>query len=216
MRHDLVYLIHKALRTLASEILVNFQQTDFTDKIQVEVLFQDLKMLESLYHGHAEIENTMILSELEKKGIDVSKYKDDHAEDDLLGHLLLDKITAFEDASNDHKQKAWSELFQSLISFVSFNFSHMQKEETELNQILWSELSDAELLAIEQKVVMNTPPDKMMNYMVWFLKALSNKDLIKWLGSVKKSAPEPVFQNIVLLGIKHVPAERWSVIYSAL
>lgn len=216
MRHDLVYLIHKALRTLASEILVNFQQTDFNDKTQVGVLFQDLRMLESLFHGHAEIENSMILSELDKKGIDISKYKDDHAEDDLLGHLLLDKMTAFDEAADDQKQKTWGELFQSLISFVSFNLSHMQKEETELNHILWAEFSDAELLAIEQKVVMNTPPDKMMNYMVWFLKALSNQDLIKWLGSIKRNAPDPVFQNIVQLGIKHVPAGRWSVIYSAL
>ncbi|MDZ7648287.1 MAG: hypothetical protein U5K54_14500 [Cytophagales bacterium] len=62
----------------------------------------------------------------------------------------------------------------------------MNKEEIELNAALWERYTDMEIKAIEQTLVQNIPPQKMMQYAKWMIRGINDKELIHWLGEVRR------------------------------
>jgi hypothetical protein len=97
----------------------------------------------------------------------------------------------------------------AFIEFMIFNLQHMAKEETKLNELLWKYYTDDELKNITQQIIAQIPPDTMNQYSTWMIRALSNTEITNWLKEIKNNAPDFIFNNMIDLAEKELPASRW-------
>jgi hypothetical protein len=92
----------------------------------------------------------------------------------------------------------------------------MNKEELELNEALWRNFSDEEIMGIEQTLVSQIPPDKMMKYAHWLMRGLSVEDLVYWLTPIQQNAPAPVFEALMAIGREQIPTSKFEKLTSKL
>ena len=92
----------------------------------------------------------------------------------------------------------------------------MNREEAELNKILWKHFSDEQLLNISKEILAAIPPE--INYIEsnWMLKCTSNGEVIAWMGKIKDHAPHFVFESILELAERVLCERRWQKIKESL
>jgi hypothetical protein len=99
---------------------------------------------------------------------------------------LQQLIVSWRDASTDDKRLEYGQLLcYAFNEFIAFNLYHMNKEEMELNEALWRNYTDEQILATEQTLVSQIPPEKMMKYSHWLVRGLNMKDLLGWLTPIR-------------------------------
>jgi len=114
--------------------------------------------------------------------------------------------------SSEEKNEMGSAIRLAFSEFLVFNLQHMAKEELVLNNLLWKYYSDEEMHGITQKIIAHIPQEKAHKYNTWMMRGLSNNEIILWLKNIKNEAPEFVFNNMLKLAEKELPARRWSAV----
>lgn len=210
--------IHKGLRALLYDVALQIQQTDFTAKEGTQELVKEIEQVVHLFDEHAENEDSYILPMIGKYNPQlIESFENEHEEDHRLSQQLLTDINTWWNAANDwEKQKAGTEIFYHFNEFVAFNLYHMNREEKLLNEVLWTNYTDGEILAVEHEIVANIPPATLAVESRWMMKGMNNPEIIGWLKGVKQGAPEPVFQELLQLAEETLPAGRWEAVSEAL
>jgi hypothetical protein len=85
----------------------------------------------------------------------------------------------------------------------------MNKEEIELNKVLWKEYSDDTIKATEQELVKQVPPQKMALYAKWMVRGINDTELSKWFKEVRAFAPPELFGMLMQLAAAELPALRY-------
>ena len=210
-RHNSFYFIHKALRVAMYEMATQLQHVDFSDVAATSETVQQLETLITLFDSHAHGEDHFYNEPLEAREPGIGKlFEQEHEEDHRLSQVLLQLVTDWRNATTSEKRiELGNLLFYSFNEFVAFNLYHMNKEELQLNEALWRNFSDEEIIGIEQTLVSQIPPDKMMKYAHWLMRGLSLQDLISWLTPIQQHAPAPVFDALLAIGREQIPAEKF-------
>ena len=213
-RHNSFYLIHKALRVAMYEMATALQQADFTDVISAEATIQQVEELLMLFESHAHGEDHFFNEPLEAKEPAIAKlFEKEHEEDHRLANVLQQLTESWRVAiTNDQRLEYGRLLCYAFNEFVAFNLYHMNKEEMELNEALWRHYTDEQILATEQVLVSQIPPDKMMKYAHWLVRGLSVEDLVGWLKPIQQNAPAPVFDALVAVAKEQLPAARYDLL----
>ena len=72
------------------------------------------------------------------------------------------------------------------------NFEHMDVEETRHNQALWAAYGDAELQAIEGRILASIGPQEMGQWLRWMLPAFSPAERTQLIAGLPPEAQAPV------------------------
>ncbi|MEJ7682318.1 MAG: hemerythrin domain-containing protein [Segetibacter sp.] len=167
-----------------------------------------------LFEGHAHAEDTLVfpmLNEVAPKL--VTEFEKQHIQDHQLGEELETAIDQLKAAgSRVEKMKAGIQIQLAFTEFVAFNLSHMNQEETIINEKLWAHYSDDELMAIQQKVVATVSPEKNAKYGYWMLKGLSQNEIIGWYREIKENAPPFVLAQMLKLAKSVLPQDKYRVL----
>jgi hypothetical protein len=214
MRYNPFSFIHKALRGLLSDTAITLQQTDFTDVTEANIAIKKVEKVLEHFESHAYHEDRHIIPAIIKfDGKLAAEIESEHEKDDMLIFRLENKITKFMHASaGDEKRSVGNEIMYGFIDFVAFNLIHMNKEEQLINEVLWNNYTDQELLEINHTIRASVPQHEMMEIIRWMVKSANNPEITGLLNDAKQSAPAEVYQSVEQMVKQELPLNRWQKI----
>lgn len=197
-RYDLYGPIHKGLRKAQCDLLVRLGNIDFNDARATADLLSDMRGLLALAAAHLEHEDGQIHDALRARGA-ASVDRLDHQHDDHRATFArLEALVAdIEAAKADERTALGRQLYLAFGIYIAHDLEHMHEEETVAAPQLWSLFSDAELMAIESRIVGSLPPEKAMAFMRLMIPAANPGERAAMLGGMKQQAPREAFDAVI-------------------
>lgn len=199
-RYDMYRLIHKGLRALSAEVLVDCARLDAADLSAVDTQVGRVRYLLDFCQGHLEHEDRHVHPAMEARapGSTATVAADHLHHGEVLASLraACDRLEA---ALPADRADAAHALYLELSVFVGENLVHMHMEETHNNAILWDCYSDDELRAIEGALVADLTPAEMTQTLRWMVPAATPDERAAFLSGLRQAVPMAVFDE--LLGI---------------
>jgi hypothetical protein len=88
-------------------------------------------------------------------------------------------------------------LYGELALFIAENLEHMQREETDHNQVLWALYTDTELEAIHDALVASVPPEEMAQLLRWMAASFAPAELAGLCASMRDTLPPGPFGGVM-------------------
>lgn len=216
-RLNLYGSIHKALRACMSQTMMKVGCTDPSDAQAVTAALSMTADLLDMCTAHLEKENGFMHPAIERVCPDGAKQiADEHISHRADIQSLRCHVDAVSAAPVEHRPLALNDLYRALALFVALNFEHMHQEETELNAILWTHYSDAELMALHESLLASIKPAEMMQVMRWMLPSINHPERAGMLAGMQAKAPAPAFAAVLDLTQQVLSTPDWASLCRAL
>lgn len=194
-RYDIYRWIHKALRARMGRVITLAGQIDVTDLPALQATLDGVDALLAQCRAHLAHENDFVHAAME--AVQPGSSADAAAEHQH--HVRhIDTLCA---ASTALRQQPTSDaalrLYHALALFVSENLVHMHMEETEHNAVLWRHCTDAQIQAVEQRLLASLPPAELADTLPWMSLGLNATERAQLLGGLQQSVPAPVFEAML-------------------
>jgi len=189
-RFDLYAPIHKALRLFMTDTLLTLSRLDLDDAQDLASGLAQLDALLDATNCHLQHENDFIHPAIELRREGTShRIAAEHREHlDAIATLRAQAATlrAEPEPATAHR------LYRQLAAFIAENFEHMDVEETRHNQALWAAYGDAELQAIEARILAGIGPQEMSQWLRWMIPALNPAERAQLIAGLPPEARAPV------------------------
>ncbi|MDF2191851.1 hemerythrin domain-containing protein [Paraflavitalea sp. CAU 1676] len=217
-RYNIFNLIHKALRSMLYETANLIQQTDFECREEAEHTMYLLEKILYYFDKHAQHEDTFILPAIARYNKElVDSFENEHVADHALAESIRESMEAWEKTNDPAEMIALGRhIFLTFNDFIAFNLTHMNKEEDELNAVLWEYFSDPELMQITQSLVATIPAEDLFDQSKRMMGAGNNQELLAWLSGIKQKAPKPLFDLHIRMAREVLSTKRWNAISEVL
>ena len=213
-RVDLYAPIHKALRLFMGDTLGRLGWLDLADADECAATFSQVEALLELCRHHAALENQFIHTAIEARragdSARIAAEHDEHLEVVSCLQAELTALRAMPTASAAHR------FYRHLSRFVGDNMEHMNVEETAHNQALWAAYSDAELLAIHQRIVTSVEPAVMALVLRWMVPAINPAERAGMLGGMQQQMPPEAMRGVLEAVRPHLDDRGWHKLARAL
>ena len=197
-RYDAYLVVHKGLRALMTETLVRAGRMDPFDDDDTREVVARIRELVALAESHLEHEDRFLHPAMEARAPGSTR----HVEADHRSHRgalarLASGCRAVESTEAAVRASAALELYRSLALFVAEDLVHMHAEETQNNAVLWATHSDAEIVAIVDRVVASIPPEKNAALARWMVAASAPAERARMLGHARTTMPAAAFAGML-------------------
>jgi len=200
--------IHKALRMLMFRTLqqaATLDAADTTDRAALVGAVEELLKVCSEHLGH---ENTFFHAALrERAPRAVLAFDDDHQGHELSIAALRTQLRRVAAGGAAVRGEAYA-LYLALTRFIGENLEHMADEETRLTHALWQHFGDAEIEAIEQRLLATFSPEKHAYYARWMARGLDDVELATLAGGAREAMPPEAFAGLFELLAAELPIPR--------
>lgn len=210
IRFNLFKSVHKGLRALLADTLLQLQQIDFLITQQADEGIERIKLVLLQLHRHTKWEEDYIFPQLgnQSQGM-TSFFTNQHYHTDALTLNMDILICAFKEAkANQEKEALGDKLLNAFVEFTAYNFNHMNMEEQLINPLLWNKHSDRELQALQLLHMDQSSSKSGYVLMQWMLIHSTNRELSGWLNSLKQKTTSTQFNLVYDLAQKMLTAER--------
>ncbi|TWO63578.1 hypothetical protein FN976_28475 [Caenimonas sedimenti] len=210
-RVDMYTGIHKALRAFMADTLLAVGRMDCDDAVELAQVTQRVLELLGACASHLQHENEHVHVAMEVRAPGASDAIA-HEHQDHLTHItrLGNLVADLRGAGISARPAAAQHLYRELSLFIADNFWHMQVEETAHNAVLWSRYTDAELIAIHDRLVASIPPEEMMAVARWMVPFMNPAERLVLLADIRGKAPAPAFQAILDTARPHLTTAEWA------
>lgn len=197
-RIDLYRPIHKALRLLMAETLVEVGRMDCEDAPELHATLDRVDQLLLACRAHLQHEEAFIHPALDgaRPGA-ADRTRAEHQEHDTALDSLQRRVVNVRERIGSARQRAADALYDALGDFVGENFAHMRVEERDNNARLWSHYDDAALTDLHDALVASIPPREMGETLQLMMRALSPRERAALLGEIRSKAPEDAFAGLL-------------------
>lgn len=213
-RYDLYGPVHKALRAQLCDTLLRIGRIDVFDEADRQRGCDRLDALLSALRLHMAHEDKFIHPLLETlqagSAASVAGDHDDHREAVFELELLSSNLRQTASPRVAHT------VYRRLACLVAENLEHMEQEESRLQDLLASRLTDAELVALHDRIVANVSPEAMAALLAWMLPALTPSQRADMLSAMRSEAPPPAFDAALGIARAHLDAPEWGKLTRAL
>lgn len=213
-RADLYAVIHKTLRLAMTDTLVRLGSLDIADPGPRQETLAQLAGLLDMLRSHVDKEEHIVHPLIEARCPGVSgRIAGEHVEHRAAIDRLEAELVALQcapDADAAHR------LYRHLARFVAENLEHMEVEESVHNAALWSAYSDDELMAVHHAIVASLGPEESGRVLHWMLPAMSHAERVGMLTGLRAEAPPPVFDGLMQLARRRLPAGEWAKLEQAI
>lgn len=213
-RFDMYAFIHKALRAMMADSLVAVGRADPNDPEELAQMLAQVRSLLAACASHLQHEDEFVHPAIEARlpGASGATARD-HAH-----HLAqLAALHGAADAlARDASLPAIHALYLQLSDFVATSLQHMQAEERDNNATLQAAYTDAELIAIHDRLVASIPPQELAGTLRWILPNLNAVERAGLLGSLAQTMPSEAFTGVLTLARQHLGARDWFKLMTAL
>jgi len=217
-RYNIFQLIHKGLRASLYQTALYLQQTDFTAADESEEAMNRVKEVIMLFEEHEHKENAFILPAVhEYEPVVATSFQNEHAKSAQLSKYLKEGITKVESAvSILEKIVSGRELTEAFIQFMVAHLTHMSREETVINNILWKYYTDNDIRQIGQRISQHTAPWIQEFYATWMLRGINNMEAVNWMKAIERVMPPVVFESLLQKAEQELPEQRFQKVTSSL
>ena len=210
-RHEMFRPIHKAIRHTMYTTAHDLSVADFQDKPLADGALASLESTISLLVLHAGHEETYVLPALDERAPGfIESFEKDHGNDERTFAELRRLSNEVGNASGERKSELGNEIYDLYNQFVGTMVDHLYREEHELQQALWDNFTDEELVAIEHSIDASVAPDVMGQFLTQMCASFNPDDLVSMLGAMKGGMPPEMFQGVVQLSESATAADIWA------
>lgn len=202
-RYDFYGPIHKGLRKAQCDLLVRLGRADFGDDRVTAELLADMRELLVLAAAHIEHENRHVHDALRSHVADcVARLDRQHDDHQAMFAEIERGIARVEAAEAAARPALGRRLYLAFSGYVARDLAHMLEEETVAAPRLWSQFSDAELLAIEGRIVGSLSPEKAMAFMRLMAPAANPAERAAMLAGMRQQAPHEAFDAVIEFAVR--------------
>jgi hypothetical protein len=208
IRFNLFKSVHKGLRALLADTLLQLQQTDFLIADQATVAVERIKLVLLLMHRHTKWEEDFIFPKLgtESQSM-ISFFTNQHYHTDALTLNMDILICGFVEAkTNTEKEAVANNLLNAFVEFLAYNFNHMNMEEQLINPLLCNNNNDNELRALQLQHLNASTSRSEQVFLQWMLIHNTNRELASWMNSMNQKSTQ--FNLVYDLAQKVLAPER--------
>jgi hypothetical protein len=170
--------IHKGMRRLLFETAMAIARTDFGAPDEVAatepVLFNCLRFLED----HAAHEDRHVFPVVARLAPDfAAAMAPEHPALERAAreiHWLWERLRPL---AGPARVALGGDIQRRFLAYVADHLRHMDKEEREVNAILWAHLADTDLLAINGRIVADIEPARLREFGAVLAQALNRREL---------------------------------------
>ncbi len=207
-RFDGYLSVHKGLRAFMADVLTTIGRTDASDAAEVAEGMALVRSLLDICRGHLFTENQFLHTAMEaRRPGSACVTANDHVQQEEKFEQLESQILAVERTLAAARTSNLLQLYRTLALFVAENFQHMNVEEIDNNETLWSLYTDSELHAIHEEILKSIDPEKMRVFLRWILPYVSPAERAAIVSGMQQSMPEPVFEQF-LSGVRQLLSEK--------
>jgi hypothetical protein len=213
-RYNIFKRTHKGLRSMLFDAGARIQQTDFTKSKQAIAAIEIVKQSTRSFLYHLNKEDKIIYhSVVLYAPYIVAMIEQTNLKDQALAESI-DKIIDLQREQDTKKEKiAFGHQLQALFfEFTAAVLQHMNKEETVINEILWSNYSDKQLIGMEVEMMKQATSSDCTWYTGKILKELSNREILVWVDSIKEHASPFMLKKLISTARIVLPIDRWQMI----
>ena len=213
-RYNIFRRTHKGLRSMLFDAGARIQQTDFTKNKQASAVIDMIKQSTRsfLYHLSKE-DNIVYHSVVLHAPYIIAMIEQTNIKDEALARSIDKKIDYYKDMSTKKEKIEFGHQLQAIFfEFTAAVLQHMSKEETVINEILWSNYSDKELIGIEVEMMKQATSSDCTWYTGKILKELSNREILVWVDSIKEHASPFMLKKLISTARFVLPIDRWQMI----
>lgn len=213
-RYNIFKKTHKGLRSMLFEAGAKIQQTDFTKSKEANAAIDAIKQSTRSFLYHLSKEDKIIYhSVVLYAPYIVAMIEQTNLKDQLLAESINNIID--QQSKQDAKNEAIAFAHQLQAAFFEFTaavLQHMNKEETVINEILWSNYSDTELVGMEVEIMKQSAASDCAWYTGKILKVLSNREILMWVDIIKEHASPFMLKKLISTARIVLPIDRWQMI----
>jgi hypothetical protein len=197
-RYDPYLMIHKGIRALVTDALVRAGRMDAFDHDDTADVVARVRDLARLAESHAHHEERFIHPAMEARAPGSTRHVDeDHRTHRTALARLVAGCDAVERQSGAARAAAALELYRALALYVAKDLVHMHAEETENNAVLWATHTDAELVALTERLVAAIPPEQNAVFARWMASASAPAERAQLLANARGRMPAPAFAGML-------------------
>jgi len=217
-RHDIYGPIHKGIRLALSDLLVRLGNTDFADETAARELLGAVRRQLILSAGHLHHEEVEIHGALEARAPGATlTLQADHDHHRRAFETLEAAIDAVEAAPPTERAAPARQLYLAFSQFAAADLAHMAEEELVVLPLLHRLFDDAELIAMEARIVGAISPEKTIEYLKLMIPAMNPAERAGFLAFVRAGAPPEVFDAILGFAARPtLPPEEYKALEVAL
>lgn len=209
-RFDIYGTIHKAMRHIMGELLLDAGRLDAADEAACRRLCDEVRTFADFCTSHIEHENTFVHTAIEARAPGASqRIAGEHVQHEQDIAALHHHARALAEAAPGERAACATTLYHALALFIAHNLAHMYIEETQHNQLLWAHYSDGEILAIHDALVSQIPPAEMGYTLQWMIPAMTPQERVEVLRGIQASAPVQAFAGVMTLAREVLPEAQW-------
>jgi len=190
------------------------QQTDFTKSKQANAAIDVIKQATRSFLYHLSKEDKIIYhSVVLHAPYIVAMIEQTNLKDQALAESI-DKIIDLQEELDTKKEMIdFGHQLQALFfEFTAAVLQHMNKEETVINEILWSNYSDTQLVGMEVEIMKQATSSDCTWYTGKILKVLSNREILMWVNIIKEHASPFMLKKLISTARIVLPIDRWQMI----
>ena len=213
-RYNIFKRTHKGLRSMLFDAGAKIQQTDFTRSKQANAAIEAIKQSTRSFLYHLSKEDKIIYHSVVLYAPYIVAMVE---QTNLKDQALAESIDNLIDQQREQDTKKDKIAFGLQLQAVFFEFTaavlqHMNKEETVINEILWSNYSDSQLIAIEVEMMKQASSSDSTWYTGKILKELSNREILMWVDIIKEHASPYMLKKMISTARIVLPIDRWQMI----
>lgn len=217
-RYSIYAVIHKALRAQMSHTLMEVGRCDWHDASERTQVLQAVEQLLQACGAHLQHENEFIHTAMEacQPGSAAHTATEHRGHQREIAELAALSRCIAQTQDRAARVGAAAQLYRQLARFVAENYEHMEVEESHNNAVLWAGYSDAEIHAIEQRLVASIPPEEMMGGLRWMLPYANHQERSQMLAGMRQQAPAEAFGGVMEMLRPLLRYSDWHKLESAL
>jgi hypothetical protein len=202
--------IHKALRAAMFDATTLVARTEFADLSEASLAARTVATLLDLLDAHAHHEEQFIMPEVARHAPALmAALEMDHGRLDGLQAELRALLPRTCSDVGPEREAAGQLLGRALTLLVADHLRHMDREETEAMPVLWANLTEAELDAMDGRIRASIPPERLPVMLRLMLPAMSTPERVRLLSAARAQTPAPVFAQLSGLAREVLGPERW-------
>src|SRR6185503_3728708 len=190
------------------------QQTDFTKGKEaaaaIEVAKQSTRSF--LYHLNKE-DNVLYHSVILYAPYIIAMIEQTNVKDENLARSVDTIIEGYQNTVTRNDMASFGvQLQAAFFEFTAAVLQHMNKEETVLNELLWANYTDKQLVILEVEMLKQSTPEACTWYTGKILKELSNTEILVWINGIAEHASSNIIEKLINTTQRVLPIDRWQMI----
>ena len=143
-----------------------------------------------------------------------ARFAEDHEEDEALSAEIEQIVAQIRSASGGQRVALGIRLHERFNAYIGIYLGHLYREETELQQALWDNFTEEELLAMTRDLVATIPPDRRGYLLKVMCASCGPDDIAPILREIKAGAPPEIAQRTLQLAKENLPSSIWAKVRS--